>query len=84
MIWISIACVLVPPLIGLAGTLIGMVGAFGELSQTGGADPEALAGDISTAMLATFWGLVLSAPAFVVLMIAVIRFMLLPKLEKAG
>jgi len=84
MIWISIAGVLIPPLIGLGGTVVGMVGAFGELSQTGEADPEALAGDISTALVTTVWGLLFSALAFVVLVIAVIRFMLLPKPEKAG
>jgi biopolymer transport protein ExbB/TolQ len=82
-IWISIAGVLVPPLFGLAGTVAGMVGAFGELSQTGEADPSALAGDISTALLTTIWGLGLSALAFVVLVVAVVRFMLLPKPEKA-
>jgi biopolymer transport protein ExbB len=83
MIWISIAGVLIPPLIGLGGTVVGMVGAFGELSQTGEADPEALAGDISTALVTTVWGLLFSALSFVVLVIAVIRFMLLPKPEKA-
>lgn len=39
-IWVSIVGVIVPPLFGLVGTVIGMVGAFGQLSDTGDADPE--------------------------------------------
>ena len=31
--------IIVPPLFGLLGTVIGMVRAFGELKTSGGADP---------------------------------------------
>ena len=78
-IWISIVGVIVPPLFGLVGTVIGMVGAFGELSDTGDADPEALAGDISFALLTTMWGLVISVLAFFILIGVLIRFFTLPK-----
>jgi hypothetical protein len=78
-IWISIAGVIIPPMFGLAGTVIGMVGAFGELSKTGEADPEALAGDFSVSLLTTAWGLVVSVIAFLVLIGVLIRFFTLPK-----
>ena len=64
---------------GLIGTVVGMVGAFGELSKSGEADPEALAGDISVSLLTTAWGLVVSVIAFVVLIGVLIRFFTLPK-----
>jgi len=83
-IWISIAGVIIPPMFGLIGTVVGMVGAFGELSKTGKADPEALAGDISIALLTTMWGLVFSAVAFLVLIGVLIRFFTLPKVAGAA
>lgn len=79
-IWISVTAVIIPPMFGLARTVIGMVGAFGELSKTGEADPEALAGDISVSLLTTAWGLVISFLALIVLIGATIRFFTLPKL----
>ena len=42
-----------PPIVGLLGTVIGMIGAFNELEKTGEADPAALADDISFALLTT-------------------------------
>jgi biopolymer transport protein ExbB len=51
------------PMIGLLGTVAGMIGAFATLRQTGGADPSALAGDISTALLTTAGGLVIALPS---------------------
>ncbi|MEJ6701161.1 MAG: MotA/TolQ/ExbB proton channel family protein [Akkermansiaceae bacterium] len=52
------------PMLGLFGTVLGMVGAFGTLaSGDGSADPSALAGDISVALLTTLWGLVTAIPA---------------------
>ena len=51
------------PMLGLLGTVIGMVGAFGKLSATGSADPAQLAGDISVALLTTMWGLITAIPA---------------------
>jgi len=51
------------PMLGLLGTVIGMVSAFKTLSDTGQADPGALAGDISVALLTTMWGLITAIPA---------------------
>lgn len=52
------------PMMGLFGTVLGMVGAFATLAGgDGSADPSALAGDISVALLTTLWGLVTAIPS---------------------
>jgi len=51
------------PMIGLLGTVAGMIGAFATLRTTGGADPAKLAGDISTALLTTAGGLLVALPS---------------------
>jgi biopolymer transport protein ExbB len=54
----------VSPMIGLFGTVYGMILAFGAIVSAGGsADPVALAGGIGTALTTTFWGLVVAIPA---------------------
>lgn len=50
------------PMLGLTGTVIGMVNAFGTLKTGGAADPSQLAGDISVALLTTLWGLFNAIP----------------------
>ncbi len=54
----------VSPMIGLFGTVYGMIVAFQTVSASGGqADPALLAGGIGTALVTTFWGLVVAIPA---------------------
>jgi len=54
----------ISPMIGLFGTVFGMIVAFQALVGGGGnADPTELAGGISTALVTTFWGLVVAIPA---------------------
>ncbi|MEZ6193349.1 MAG: MotA/TolQ/ExbB proton channel family protein [Phycisphaerales bacterium] len=54
----------IAPMIGLFGTVYGMIRAFDQLQASGGKpDPAQLAGGISTAMITTFWGLVVAIPA---------------------
>jgi len=54
----------VAPMIGLFGTVYGMIIAFGSIVASGGnADPVALAGGIGTALVTTFWGLLVAIPA---------------------
>lgn len=53
----------IAPMLGLLGTVVGMVGAFEALPQAGGADHEALASQISLALVTTLLGLVLAIPA---------------------
>ncbi len=55
----------VSPMIGLLGTVIGMMGAFAVLGQKGIADPRALASSIGEVLLATASGLFIAIPAFV-------------------
>ncbi len=54
----------VSPMIGLFGTVYGMIVAFQSIVVAGGnADPVLLAGGIGTALTTTFWGLVVAIPA---------------------
>ena len=50
-------------MLGLLGTVIGMVSAFGVLAETGQAEPAQLAGQISVALLTTMWGLITAIPS---------------------
>lgn len=58
--WVNVLalCGQISPMLGLFGTVQGMVGAFALLAQSGQADPAQLAGKISVALLTTFWGLI--------------------------
>lgn len=54
----------VAPMIGLFGTVYGMILAFREIVAAGGSpDPVGLAAGIGTALTTTFWGLVVAIPA---------------------
>lgn len=54
----------VGPMIGLFGTVYGMIVAFNDIVEAGGnPNPEELAAGISTALVTTFWGLVVGIPA---------------------
>lgn len=54
----------VSPMIGLLGTVYGVIVAFQTIARTGGnADPVTLAAGIGTALVATFWGLIIAIPA---------------------
>jgi biopolymer transport protein ExbB len=54
----------VSPMIGLFGTVYGMIVAFQTIAGTGGnADPVMLASGIGTALVTTFWGLLIAIPA---------------------
>ena len=79
MIWAA-GFVIVPPMLGAVGTVVGMVRAFGQLGATGQADPAELAGDISIAVQSTMWGSLIAAPAFVFLLISIVRYSSLPML----
>lgn len=64
MVWINYIslCAQASPMLGLLGTVLGMVGCFGTLAESGSADPSQLAGDISVALLTTLWGLINAIP----------------------
>lgn len=54
----------VSPMMGLLGTVYGIIFAFRVFVSMGGnASPALLAGGIGTALVATFWGLIVAIPA---------------------
>jgi biopolymer transport protein ExbB len=55
----------VSPMIGLTGTVWGMIGAFNALGANGISDPKALAGKIGEVLVATMSGLLVAVPAFI-------------------
>jgi biopolymer transport protein ExbB len=76
MTWINYISVIAQssPMLGLLGTVIGMVSAFGTLKTAGAADPGQLAGDISVALLTTLWGLINAIPCIIVFYVLKNRF----------
>jgi biopolymer transport protein ExbB len=55
----------VSPMIGLLGTVIGMMKAFSVMGQSGLADPRGLAVSIGEVLMATASGLFIAIPAFI-------------------
>jgi biopolymer transport protein ExbB len=53
----------IAPLLGLLGTVIGMIDVFAEIQIAGGANNQALAGGISKALITTAAGLTIAIPA---------------------
>ncbi len=52
----------ISPLLGLLGTVSGMIQTFEVLTEVGSGDPAQLAGGISVALLTTYFGLILAIP----------------------
>ena len=65
MTWIGYFSVIgqVAPMIGLLGTVVGMMRAFGKMGASGGAQADELAVDISLAMITTAGGLIVAIPS---------------------
>jgi biopolymer transport protein ExbB len=55
----------ITPLLGLLGTVFGMIEIFSELMQHGAGDPTVLAGGISVALITTATGLVVAIPSLI-------------------
>ena len=53
----------VAPLLGLLGTVTGMIGTFAMITEHGTGDPRLLSGGISEALLTTQFGLMVAIPA---------------------
>jgi len=56
---------MVSPLLGMTGTVTGMIASFGAISQAGGSQTEAAAVGISEALITTAAGLLIALPALV-------------------
>ncbi len=50
------------PMVGLLGTVLGMMGAFGKLATAENVSPDVLANDISLALITTAGGLAIAIP----------------------
>jgi biopolymer transport protein ExbB len=55
----------ISPLLGLYGTVLGMIQTFGAITTAGVGDASALAGGISVALLTTAFGLTVAIPAMI-------------------
>lgn len=56
----------IAPLMGLLGTVIGMIGTFQSITLFGTGDPRIMAGDISMALVTTAMGLIAALPLIVI------------------
>ena len=50
------------PLLGLIGTVVGMILTFQSITESGSSDPKLMANGIGTAMIATLLGLGIAVP----------------------
>ena len=55
----------VSPLLGLLGTIVGMIIAFESIAASGTGDPRVVAGGISQALITTATGLIIAVPSIV-------------------
>ena len=55
----------ISPVLGLLGTVVGMITAFTGLTETAGANPDLLASVISKALITTAFGLFIAVPGLV-------------------
>ena len=70
------------PMVGLFGTVVGMMGAFGKLAGKANVSPEVLAQDISIALITTASGLAIAIP--LVLLVASINIRIRKMEELVG
>jgi biopolymer transport protein ExbB len=56
----------IAPLLGLLGTVVGMIGTFQSITLYGTGDPKIMAGDISMALVTTAQGLIAALPLILV------------------
>lgn len=57
---------MISPLLGMTGTVTGMIRSFSEIAQAGGSQTEAAASGIAEALITTAAGLIIALPALVV------------------
>ncbi len=81
--WIA-TCIKTAPMLGLFGTVLGMLGAFGNLEAASNANPEALAGDIRMALEHTAMGLLVAIPLILVLATVTNRIREMEQLVASG
>jgi biopolymer transport protein ExbB/TolQ len=72
------------PMLGLLGTVLGMMGAFGKLASAENVKPENLAGDIMLALITTAVGLVIAIPLILALTVISVNIRRLEDLVNLG
>jgi len=72
------------PMLGLLGTVIGMMGAFSKLAGSRNVSPDALASDISVALITTALGLAIAIPLVLCMASINVRIRKLEDLTGAG
>lgn len=72
---VSIVGIILPPMIGISGTVSGMISAFQELETNGGGDPETLASDISFSLVTTAIGIGISILFAVLFLVSLISWL---------
>ena len=55
----------IAPMLGLLGTVLGMIITFDDIQNSGIGDPQSLAGGISQALITTFAGLAVGIPSLI-------------------
>ncbi len=72
------------PMLGLFGTVLGMMGAFGKLASASNVEPEKLAGDIRVALETTAIGLLIAIPLVMAMASVTNRIREMEELVAAG
>ncbi len=72
------------PMVGLLGTVIGMMGAFGKLATQENVDPTMLASDIMIALITTASGLAIAIPLVLCVTVVNIRIRKMEDLTATG
>jgi biopolymer transport protein ExbB/TolQ len=72
------------PMLGLWGTVLGMMGAFGKLASQNKVEPAMLASDISLALVTTALGLLIAIPLIIVANSMTVRIRKMEDLVGAG
>ncbi len=73
LVWLRLISV-ISPLLGLLGTVLGMVGVFQVIAAEGNPDSAALAGGIWEAMLTTVMGLTVAIPVLILYYYLMLKF----------
>jgi biopolymer transport protein ExbB len=78
-------CAAVAPMLGLLGTVTGMISTFHVITLYGSGDPRLMAGGISEALITTMFGLIVAIPVMLVHTFFARRAeTLLDRLQEAG
>jgi biopolymer transport protein ExbB/TolQ len=72
------------PMLGLLGTVLGMMGAFGKLAGKQNVNPDVLAGDISFALITTALGLSIAIPLILCVASITVRIRKFEELVASG